>query len=305
MSKNVLVIGGSYFAGRVFNILTSRTDLFELHVVNRGKAPLNKLPHVTEYRCDRHDPMRMAAMLPDIKFDAVIDFCAYKPNDIKSVIDVMKNRIGQYIYISTSSVYDPSNKAPKVETDQIVVSEADNPVDEYIAGKAVLELECIAHCSQNNIPYTILRPAFIYGPFNYAPRESYYIEKIVKHQPVPVTTDCNTKFNFLYVYDLTTALQLCVGNENAYNDIFNMAAPEDITYDIFIDTLEKVSDIPFVKEPHTVEDVLKNNIPLPFPLDNDDLCNGSKITQKLGLKYTPFVEGMKKTYQIFKSVFGG
>jgi hypothetical protein len=42
-------------------------------VVNRGKAPLNNLNHVTQYQCDRHEPMKMAALLPDIKFDAVID----------------------------------------------------------------------------------------------------------------------------------------------------------------------------------------------------------------------------------------
>ncbi|MBQ8975391.1 MAG: NAD-dependent epimerase/dehydratase family protein [Oscillospiraceae bacterium] len=303
MRKNVLVIGGSYFAGRVFNILTSRTDMFELHVVNRGKAPLNNLSHVTQYQCDRHEPMKMAALLPDIKFDAVIDFCAYSANDIKQIIEAMKDRIGQYIYISTSSVYDPGITTHKKETDEVVVTDSDDPVDEYIAGKAVLELECMAYCKQYDIPFTILRPSFIYGPFNYAPRESYYIEKIVRHKPVPVTTDCNTKFNFLYVYDLTYALQACVGNEKAYNDIFNLAGPEDITYDLFIQTLEKVSDVPFVKEPHTVDDVLKNNIPLPFPLENDDLCDGSKITEKLGLKYTPFEEGMSKTFQIFKNVY--
>ncbi|MBQ8930399.1 MAG: NAD-dependent epimerase/dehydratase family protein, partial [Oscillospiraceae bacterium] len=166
MAKNVLVIGGSYFAGRVFNILTSRTDLFELHVVNRGKAPLNNLNHVTQYQCDRHEPMKMAALLPDIKFDAVIDFCAYKPDDIRQIIEAMKNRIGQYIFISTSSVYDPGITTHKKETDPVVVTDADNPVDEYIASKAVLELECMAYCKQYGIPYTILRPSFIYGPFN-------------------------------------------------------------------------------------------------------------------------------------------
>jgi nucleoside-diphosphate-sugar epimerase len=302
MAKNVLVIGGSYFAGRVFNILTSRTDLFELHVVNRGKAPLNNLNHVTQYQCDRHEPMKMAALLPDIKFDAVIDFCAYKPDDIRQIIEAMKNRIGQYIFISTSSVYDPGITTHKKETDPVVVTDADNPVDEYIASKAVLELECMAYCKQYGIPYTILRPSFIYGPFNYAPRESYYIEKIVRGKPVPVTTDCKTKFNFLYVYDLTTALQLCVANEKACNQTFNLAAPEDITYDSFIGTLERVSDIPFTKEPHTVAEVLSDNIPLPFPLENDDLCDGSKITEVLGLQYTPFEEGMKKTFHIFKNV---
>ena len=32
-------------------------------------------------------------------------------------------------------------------------------------------MKTIAVCKAAGIPYTILRPTFIYGPFNYAPRE--------------------------------------------------------------------------------------------------------------------------------------
>ena len=56
MAKQVLVIGGSYFVGRVFSILCSRDEEFELHVVNRGKAPIRKEDlGIHEYRSDRHD----------------------------------------------------------------------------------------------------------------------------------------------------------------------------------------------------------------------------------------------------------
>ena len=63
MRKQVLVIGGTYFAGRVFSILTSRGDSgrddLHLHIVNRGKYPLNNLQNVTQYVCDRHNTERL------------------------------------------------------------------------------------------------------------------------------------------------------------------------------------------------------------------------------------------------------
>ncbi|MCR4892245.1 MAG: NAD-dependent epimerase/dehydratase family protein [Lachnospiraceae bacterium] len=303
MRKNILVIGGSYFAGRVFNILSSREDNFEIHTVNRGSHPLIGLPHVNQYKCDRHNPLELSRLVPQIVFDAVIDFCAYAANDIRSIMEALSGRIRQYIYISTSSVYDPSISRKKKEGDPILTNAKGNYIERYIDDKALLEEECIETAARLGISYTILRPAFLYGPYNYAPRESWYIQKIVKGEPIPITTDCLSRFSFLYVVDLAQALKTCVGNPNAQNEIFNLAGPEEITYDIFIRTLKELSDIPFTTEPYTVQEVLDLNLPLPFPLENNDLCDGSKAQEKLNLTYTPFREGMGKTFKIFKNVF--
>jgi hypothetical protein len=40
------------------------------------------------------------------KWDLVIDFCAFKPNEIYSVYNGLKNRVKLYIFISTDSIYD-------------------------------------------------------------------------------------------------------------------------------------------------------------------------------------------------------
>lgn len=52
MAKQVLVLGGSEFVGRVFSIMCSREGDLELHLVNRGRFPVGK-PGVHEYRCER------------------------------------------------------------------------------------------------------------------------------------------------------------------------------------------------------------------------------------------------------------
>ena len=54
MNRNILVIGGSYFIGRTFVREYAKTDGVTLHVLNRGRVPLN-MPGVQEYACDRHD----------------------------------------------------------------------------------------------------------------------------------------------------------------------------------------------------------------------------------------------------------
>lgn len=305
--KQVLVIGGSYFTGRVHAILTSKGDSgdgdIHLHVVNRGNYPLN-LPNVTQYVCDRHDTEKLAQILPDITFDAVVDYCGYEPNDISSVVNALSERIKQYIFVSTSSVYDPIGHSPKTEADPMLQNFTGGVISDYVMKKCLLEIELTKVCEEKNIPYTILRPSFIYGPFNYAPRESYFVKLIANNEPVPVPTDASSKFSFVYVMDVADIVNMSVGNPKAYNEIFNLAGSDE-TYESFLKTLEVCNGAPFATTDVTVKQVLDENIPLPFPLDVDEIYSGKKVEEVFGYKYTPFETGMKKTFAIFKNIYSG
>lgn len=116
MTKKVLAIGGSAFTGRVFSIQMSKNKDFELHVVNRGQFPLN-LETVKEYKCDRHTPIMVKRLLPNVEFDAMVDFCAYSPGDASSLLEMLKGRIKHYIIFSTASVYEPNVQKIKTEND--------------------------------------------------------------------------------------------------------------------------------------------------------------------------------------------
>ena len=52
MSKQVLVIGGSYFAGRVFSMLATREEGYSLTLVNRRRFSMNHLPIMKEHSSD-------------------------------------------------------------------------------------------------------------------------------------------------------------------------------------------------------------------------------------------------------------
>ena len=326
MKKNVLVIGGSYFAGRVFCIYASKRDKVALHVVNRGRYTLN-LPGVCEYKCDRHDAEKLSTILPDMKFDAVVDFCGYNPGEISVIINALPGRIGQYIFVSSSDVYtstgvkkegdpimDPEKLDPILEISCVMKDESSccsptlesakkDPVLEYISNKVLLEREIKGTCESRQIPYTIVRPTFIYGPYNYAPRESYFIKHIVEGIPVPEPTDANAKFSMVYVADIASALETFVGNKKAYNQEFNLAGVEQVTYASLFSELERYNGAPFARKPVTVSQVKAENIPLPFPLDADELCSGEKMSKTFAFEYTPFSAGMDKTFAAFKSVY--
>jgi nucleoside-diphosphate-sugar epimerase len=303
MSKSILVIGGSAFTGRIFSKQISKNDAYQLHVVNRGQFPLN-IENVKEYKCDRHSPRMVARLLPDITFDVMIDFCAYNLGEVSSLLEVLKGRIKHYIVISSASVYEPYDHKIKTESDPVVINaEGGDRVSDYIYNKIHVEQETIKTCQNLGIPYTIFRPTFIYGPFNYSARESYFIELIARGHIVPVPTDATARFNIVYAFDIARALEICIDNKKAYNEIFNLSAPDEVTYSMLLEAFEKFNGGPFMTRPVTVEEVLDENIPLPFPLTEDELFSGKKFADTFEFEYTPFLEGMEKTYEIFYSLF--
>ncbi len=303
MSKKILAIGGSYFIGRVFSILTARDESFELTVVNRGSQPL-RLDNVEELICDRHDTATLQTLLAGKAFDAAIDFCAYAPGDAQAMMEALNGIANHYLYISTCSVLGEGSPETLDETAPIKLPEGDDPVSDYVRGKALLEAEVKDVSAELGLPYTIVRPAFTYGPFNYAPRESWFIKKIVHGEPIPFVTDAPAQFSFSYVFDIAYALHAVSADERAYGQIFNVTGPEKITNEEFVKVLKRDMG-PFETYPVTVNQVESERIPLPFPLIGDALYDGTKISRLFDFTYTSFVDGMKKTCEVFTKVFEG
>ncbi len=278
---------------------------YALTLLNRGRYSMTRYPDVTELRCDRHDTAALAA-LPAADYDAVVDFCAYAPGDIETLTSSLRATFKKYIYISTADVYDRSAPKPWTEQTPLGTDFGSGPESAYLAGKAALEPECRAVCAARGADCVSLRPAFLYGPYNYAPRESWYVQTAVSGRPIPHPTDAGGRFQFVYVKDLTMAILACLrpdapAGERAYN----LAAPEVLDYDGFLTALRAAAGREIPTVPVTVEQVLRENLPLPFPLFDreSELFDGSLAARELGLAYTPFADGMQKTWNAFAPVF--
>jgi nucleoside-diphosphate-sugar epimerase len=298
MKKRVLILGGSYFIGRVFSIMAERTGDFELWVINRGRFPLKK-PEIHEYVFNRHDRILGKILEKEEPFDAFIDFCAYEPGDCSEIICLLKEKIKHYIEISSCSVFAPTEEI-RHENSLFVSQQPKNPVEEYAYKKMMLEKEVQNTCGVCGIPYTILRPCFVYGPFNYAPRESWYFDLILKTKKIPVPVDVQTEFSFVYVKDIARAIMGCINNDAAYNKSYNLSAPENINYSKLTEVLIcLMPGITTVEIP--LKEIYAQNIPVPFPLEQNELFNGEKAQADLAFRYTMFAEGMKEAFETYKA----
>lgn len=300
----ILVIGGSYFYGRVFVMEAAKAH--EITVWNRGTYSMEAFG-VRQITGDRHG--RVAGCEED--YDAVIDFCAYEPGDVRDTLRLLTGKIGQYVFISTVDVYERDASGVKGEDTPFEERAIAGEAGAYIAGKVALERELAGECGAREIPYTVFRPAVLYGPYNYAPRESAYIRMLLQNHALPRFTDAKGRFQFVYVKDAAQAVLACLGDEKAYGQAYNLCQDAVITYETFFDILKGVAqpeDLEGLTEvPLTVEQAVSRGVPVPFPATAAEthLCDNTKGKEQLGLSYTDFEEGLRRTYRAFRNVFMG
>ena len=296
----LLVIGGSYFLGRVFVMQAGKEH--DVTVVNRGSLSVESLG-AKQIKGDRRDAALWGKICEDI--DAVVDFCAYEKGDIARVLRNIGGSVKQYIFISTLDVYRRGLGGVKTEEAPFEAREFPGGAGAYITGKVALEQELREACREKGIEYTVLRPAFIYGPFNYAPRESVYIRLMVQNHVLPRITDAAGTFQLVYVKDAADAAVRCLLNPAAYGQAYNLCPGEAVTYEDFYRALKTAADVEAETLPVTAAEAQRMGIPLPFPVtpEESELSSGEKGRRELGLAYISLEEGMARTYRAFKGVY--
>lgn len=317
----ILVLGGSYFYGRVFVMLATQTDAdneyhvscgtdrsYEITVVNRGTYSMENFG-VKQVTGDRHEGGTWEACMDD--YDAVVDFCAYEQGDIRFALEHLSGKIGQYILISTVDVYQRGIGGSKTEETALEYRSFPGEAGAYIAGKVALEEEVRKECCKRQIAYTVLRPAILYGPYNYAPREAAYIQLMLQNHVLPHFTDTDGSFQFVYVKDAAQAILNCIGNEKTYGQAYNLCQDEILTYDSFFRMLKEVAEPEVIEQLQEVaipiDVAMAQGVPVAFPAtaQETELCDNGKSRRELDIIYTDFREGMQRTYNAFRNVYLG
>ncbi len=301
MTGKVLIIGGSYFAGRSLVEFLLNQGEKEIFTFNRGNIPLN-LKGVTEFHGDRTSCGSIREGLPPLNWDVVIDFCGYSAEDIESLFHGVSGAIRHYIFISTASVYDHSAMPPLDETAVTIKSPQPELGDYagYAFNKIKAEEYLRAICREKSIPWTILRPSILYGPFNYAPRETYFFDLMEKDAPIVIPEHHLALFNFIFVEDLSAIIGKCMETNKSYDQVFNTVSPEFLSYKKFVEILGLISGKPLKIIQKTVQTIMQERIPLPFSMDHHEVYSGDKLQKAFGFKFTPMAQGMQKTYEFYR-----
>ena len=102
--KKILIFGGTQFIGRRLVELLLENGEYDLTLFNRGKSMPDLFPNVKKILGNRRN--EDINQLKDGEWDVVIDVSNYHPYPLQRAVDILKDKVKRYIYISTVSVYD-------------------------------------------------------------------------------------------------------------------------------------------------------------------------------------------------------
>lgn len=286
--------------GRVFVEELLKEKKYNVFVYNRGNIPLRK-EGVTELVGDRNNAGRIKQVIPDKQWDALVDFCAYTPDEIETVLNSLPGTLKHYIFISTTTVNQNVLDLPiKEDASKLVGPQSElGPYADYGYNKWMAECRLNKLCEEKGVLCTSLRPAIIYGEYNYAPRETYFFDLIRDNKTVVLPDNELPLYSFVYVVDVAKIIITALCNPKVFGRAFNISAPELVSYQRMIEVFEEIIGKKITTRQMSMGDISSKKIPLPFPLDNHLIYSGFGIQNLLGFEYTPFVKGMRRTYEYY------
>lgn len=169
--KKVLVLGGTAFLGpAVVRALLAAGH--EVTLFNRGRTNPEMFPGVEKLRGQRRrqefgarSPQDLTA-LEGRSWDAVVDTSAYWTKNVEDMVALLRDRCGQYVFISTISVYEDLDKNSATLDEDSPVGTLDDKYVARITEQAYGPLK--AYCEQAVRDAfcdraTVIRPGYIVG----------------------------------------------------------------------------------------------------------------------------------------------
>lgn len=237
----VLVIGGTRFIG-VYLTKQLVEEGHEVTLLNRGNHPA-PVEGVETIVCDRTDPKALKQALSDKSFDAIFDNNGRELAHTKPLADLFKGKLKHFIYVSSAGVYAKSEQMPHVEGDL---------VDPNSRHKGKFHTE--DYLREQGIPFTAIRPVYIYGPQNYNPLEKWFFDRLVRDRAIPIPGSGMALTHLGHCQDLTAAMVAVLGNDKAVGEIYNISGEKAVTFD----GLARGCAIAIGRDPNTVEIVHYN-----------------------------------------------
>ena len=232
MSRHAFIVGGTGQNGRAVT-----GDLLEhgwrVTVSHRGNRPLpsdliKRGAKIVIF--DRDTPGELARALSS-GADALIDAIAFHPDHARQLIEVQHN-VGTFVVISSSSVYrDPLGKTLDEASQNgfpdlpVPIPETQPTVDPgpatYSTRKIALERTLFDEAAR---PVTVLRPGPIHGPGSRAPREWWFVKRILDGRKViPLAYRGTSRFHTTSVANIAALTRVVV--EAPANRVLNIADP--------------------------------------------------------------------------------
>jgi nucleoside-diphosphate-sugar epimerase len=294
----MLIIGGTRNLGHFLVHELARAG-HTVTVFNRGLTRDELPPHIERLRGDRTKPGDLERALDGRSFDAVVDTTLYKSAEAEKVIDLLCDRIGHYVFLSSGQVYLVREGAqrPFAEADYAGLLMPSPKPDtwnyeewRYGMDKRACEDTLSAAWRDHAFPYTALRLPMVNSERDHFLRLYNYVLRLDDGGAILAPSTPNHALRHIYGQDVARAIVHIVTERLGIGGAYNLAQDETLTLEEFLGVLGAIMGV----TPQIVRvrrDLLEANGFLPdcSPFSErwmSELDNARSKTE-LGIAYTP------------------
>jgi nucleoside-diphosphate-sugar epimerase len=223
------------FLGGTGNISTACVERalaegHEVAMLNRGQRPSPFGRRVMVVHGERDDARRLQEVARATRYDALIDFLGYRPEQVEAVLSAFEGRVGQYIFISTAAVY-ARHTAHHVLTEETPLG---NPYWEYGRLKIACEELLLRAHRDHGFPVTIVRPSYTYGetwiPSGFGGQDYTVVNRMRSGQPIVCHGDGTGLWTMTASADFAIGLVGLLGQPQALGEAFHITSDEVLTW---------------------------------------------------------------------------
>lgn len=223
----VLFIGGSGIISSACSALAVERGI-DLYLLNRGQTTNRRIPGAVKTLIgDIRDRAGVAGVLESHTFDVVVDWIAYTPEHIATDLALFRGRVGQYIFISSASVYQkPPARLPITEETPL-----DNPFWDYSRDKIACERALLAAYREVGFPVTIVRPSHTYDR-TLLPLHGGYtvIDRMRRGKPILIHGDGTSLWTLTHHRDFARGFLGLLGETRAIGEAYHITSDEWLTW---------------------------------------------------------------------------
>lgn len=306
----ILFIGGTGLISSACSDLALERG-HELFILNRSASAKYPLPPgAVLLKGDVHtDETHLASLLADHRFDAVVDFIAFRETDIERDLRLFRGRTEQFIFVSSASVYQKPVKHYFITEE----TPLENPYWEYSRNKIACENRLLDAFRKDDFPVTIIRPSHTYGPTQIPLAVTSWIhpwtivDRIKQGKKVIVPGDGTSLWVLTWNGDFAKGLVGLLGNKRAIGEAFQITSDEVLTWNQIYEELYHALGI----EPnlvHVPSDLIVHHEPdklgtLIGDKSNSVVFDNAKIKSFVPdyACVIPWTEGVRRTLAWFES----
>jgi 2'-hydroxyisoflavone reductase len=226
----VLILGGTQFIGRyIVEALLGAGH--QVSIFTRGRTPDALPPQVERLRGDRDQGARGLEALGGRSWDACVDVSGYTPRQVRPSAELLRPRVGRYLFVSAVSVYGDPDQRPVLETHPRLppAGEHVTEVDGDTYGPLKVACENIVQAIYGE-QCALLRPQVVVGPEDPSGRYTYWVQRAMGGEMM-APGDGSDHLQVIDVRDLARFAVTAI--ERDLSGSFNLAGPR-ITWAEFV-----------------------------------------------------------------------